>query len=107
MACQHITKETFEDFVMNLGKPVLLDFWAPWCGPCQQLGPIVEQIGDKREDFTVGKVNVDEEAELARQFQVRSVPTLIVVKGGEVTAKAVGFRTREEILELMDEPTNQ
>ena len=102
MACTNITKESFDEFVMNIGKPVLLDFWAPWCGPCKQVAPIVEAIGEEREDIIVGKVNVDEEMELAQRFRVLSIPTLVVVRGGEVTAKAVGFRTREEILKLIE-----
>ena len=102
MACTNITKESFDEFVMNIGKPVLLDFWAPWCGPCQQVGPIVEGIGEDREDIIVAKVNVDEEMELAQRFRVMSIPTLVVFKGGEVSAKAVGFRTREEILKLIE-----
>jgi len=101
MAHLNVTRENFDDLIMNIGKPILLDFWAPWCGPCQQLSPILEQIAEEQEDFIVGKVNVDEEMDLARQFRVMSIPTLIVVKGGEVTGKAVGFRNRNEILELM------
>lgn len=101
MAYQNITRENFDELIMNIGKPVLLDFWAPWCGPCQQISPIVEQISDEQEDIIVGKVNVDEEMELARRFRVVSIPTLVVFKGGEVTGKAVGFRTREEILALI------
>ena len=101
MAHLNVTKENFDDLIMNIGKPILLDFWAPWCGPCQQIGPILEQIAEEREDFIVGKVNVDEEMDLARQFRVMSIPTLVVIKGGEVTGKAVGFRNRNEILELM------
>ena len=102
MACTNITKESFDEFVMNIGKPVLLDFWAPWCGPCKQVAPVVEGIAEDREDIIVGKVNVDEEMELAQRFRVMSIPTLVVFKGGEVTAKAVGFRTREEILNLIE-----
>ena len=102
MAYQTVTKENFDELLMNIGKPLLLDFWAPWCGPCKQVGPIVEQIAEEREDFIVGKVNVDDEMELAQRFRVLSIPTLVVIKNGEVTAKAVGFRTREEILKLME-----
>ena len=101
MAYLNITKENFDELIMNIGKPVLLDFWAPWCGPCQKVGPIVEQLGEELEDIIVGKVNVDEEMELAKQFRVMSIPTLVVIKGGEVSAKAVGFRSREEILALI------
>ena len=101
MAYLNITKENFNELVMNIGKPILLDFWAPWCGPCMQLSPIIEQLGNELEEVIVGKVNVDDEMELAQQFRVLSIPTLIVVKGGEVTGKAVGFRTKEEILSLI------
>ena len=102
MAYQTVTKENFDELLMNIGNPLLLDFWAPWCGPCKQVGPIVEQIAEEREDFIVGKVNVDDEMELAQRFRVLSIPTLVVIKNGEVTAKAVGFRTKEEILKLME-----
>ena len=102
MAYQNITKTSFDELIMNIGKPVLLDFWAPWCGPCKQIAPIVEAIAEEREDIIIGKVNVDEEMELAKRFRVMSIPTLVVMKGGEVTAKAVGFRTREEILKLIE-----
>ena len=101
MAYLNITKENFNELVMNIGKPILLDFWAPWCGPCMQLSPIIEQLGNELDDIIVGKVNIDDEIDLARQFRVMSIPTLIVVKGGEVTGKAVGFRTKEEILTLI------
>ena len=102
MAHLDITKESFNELLMNIGKPILLDFWAPWCGPCQQIAPILEQISSQREDIIVGKVNIDEQMDLARDFRIMSIPTLVVVRGGEVTAKAVGFRTREEILKLLE-----
>ena len=102
MAHLDITRENFDEFVINIGKPVLLDFWAPWCGPCKQIAPIVEQIAAERDDIIVGKVNVDDEMELAQRYRVMSIPTLVVLNnGGDVTAKAVGFRTGEEILKLL------
>ena len=101
MAHLDITKENFDELIVNIGKPVLLDFWAPWCGPCKQIAPIVEQIGAEREDIIVGKVNVDEEMELAQRYKVMSIPTLVVLNGGKVAGKAVGFRNRQEILDLI------
>lgn len=103
MALLDVTRENYDEFIVNIGKPVLLDFWAPWCSPCQQIAPIVEQISREREDILVGKVNVDTEAELAQRYQVMSIPTLLVVKGDYVTGKAVGYRNREEILQLLDQ----
>ena len=102
MAHLDITRANFNELIMNMGKAVLLDFWAPWCGPCKQIAPILEQIAAEREDILVGKVNVDEEMDLAREFRIMSIPTLVVIKGGEVTAKAVGFRSKEEILALLN-----
>ena len=101
MAHLDITKENYDELVVNIGKPVLLDFWAPWCGPCRQIAPIVEQIGAEREDIIVGKVNVDEEMELAQRYRVMSIPTLVALEGGKVIGKAVGFRNKEEILALI------
>ena len=101
MAHLDITKENYDELVVNIGKPVLLDFWAPWCGPCKQIAPIVEQIGAEREDIIVGKVNVDDEMELAQRYRVMSIPTLVALDGGKVIGKAVGFRNKEEILALI------
>ena len=101
MAYINITKANLGELLVTTGKPILLDFWAPWCGPCQQITPIVEQIGDEHQDIIIGKVNVDEEMELAQRFRVLSIPTLVVLNGGEVTARAVGFRSRTEILNLL------
>lgn len=102
MSVQTITKENFDALVLQSGRPVLVDFWAPWCGPCRMVSPIVDQIAEERDDIAVGKVNVDEQPELAAQFGVMSIPTLLVFKGGEVAGKAVGARPKEELLKLLD-----
>ena len=101
MSVVHITKANFEELVLNSQKKVLLDFWAPWCGPCQVIGPIVEEIAQEREDVTVGKINVDEEMELAVQFGVASIPTLVVMDQGKVANKAVGYRPKADIEKLL------
>ena len=100
MSVLHITKATFQEEVLNSDKPVLLDFWAPWCGPCRMVAPIVEEIAGEREDVLLGKVNVDEEMELAMQFGVSSIPTLVVMKGGQAVAQAVGYRPKADIEKL-------
>ncbi len=102
MSVQTITKENFDALVLQSGQPVLVDFWAPWCGPCRMVSPIVDQIAEERDDIAVGKVNVDEQPELAAQFGVMSIPTLLVFKGGEVASKAVGARPKEELLKLLE-----
>ena len=96
----HITKENF-DAIVGGDKPVLLDFWATWCGPCRMIAPIVEEIAAEREDIVVGKVNVDEEMELAVKFGIVSIPTLILLKNGMEVEKIVGYRPKEAILEML------
>ena len=101
MAYQNITKTGFDEFIMNIGKPVLLDFWAPWCGPCRMVAPIVEEIAEERSDLILGKINVDEEMELAMKFGIASIPTLIVMKDGKQTAKLIGYRPKADIEKLL------
>ena len=102
MSVHIITKENFDALVLQSGNPVLVDFWAPWCGPCRMVSPIVDEIAGERPDITVGKVNVDEQPELAMQFGVMSIPTLLVFKGGQLSQKAVGARPKEDLLKLLE-----
>ena len=97
MAAIHVTKANFEELVVNSEKKVLLDFWAPWCGPCRMVAPIVEEIAEERDDVILGKVNVDEEMELAVQFGIASIPTLIVMDKGQAVNKMIGFRPKADI----------
>ena len=101
MAVITITKENFPSEVVQSDKPVLLDFWATWCGQCRMVSPIVDQIADERSDIKVGKINVDEQPELAQQFRIISIPTLVVMKDGQIANKAVGAMPKEEILALL------
>ena len=96
-----ITKDNFETEVMHSEKPVLLDFWASWCGPCRMVSPLVDEIADERSDIKVGKINVDEQPELAGTFGVNSIPTLVVIKEGKITNHAVGARPKAQILEML------
>lgn len=98
----NITKETFEALVLASEKPVLLDFWAQWCMPCKMLAPVLEEISAQRQDILVAKVDVDAEPELARKYRVMSIPTVLVMKNGEVVNRSVGFRPMEELLALLD-----
>ncbi len=101
MSVINLNKENFEAEVMGSEKPVLLDFWAPWCGPCRMVGPIIDEIAEENDHIKVGKVNVDEEAELANRFGVMSIPSLFVMKNGEIVAQSVGARSKEQILEML------
>ena len=96
-----VNQENFENEVLKSEKPVLLDFWASWCGPCRELGPIVDALGEELTEVKVAKVNVDEERELAKKYKIFSIPTLLVIKDGEPVNKSVGVKSREEILAML------
>lgn len=101
MSVISISKSNFHDEVMRSDRPVLLDFWAPWCGPCRMVLPLIEEIAKERTDVKVGKINVDEQPELARQFGVMSIPTLVVMKNGRVVQQATGARPKQQILAML------
>ena len=101
MSVTNINKNNFRNEVLNSEKPVLLDFWASWCGPCRMVSPIVDEIAAERGDIKVGKINVDEQPELAAQFGVMSIPTLVVMKGGKVASQMVGARPKSQILAML------
>lgn len=103
MSVVHITKENFEEVVLKSDKKVLLDFWATWCGPCKMIAPYVEEVAQENEHIVVGKIDVDEERDLAIQFGITSIPTLIVMENGQPVAKALGFRQKADIIKLLGE----
>lgn len=100
MAVKHLKTEEFEGTV-GAAPLAMVDFWAPWCGPCRMVGPVLEEIAGERTDIKVGKVNVDEQRELAAAFQIMSIPTLVVMKGGKAVNQAVGARPKEQILAML------
>ena len=101
MSIIHITSENYEAQVLNAAGKVLLDFWAPWCGPCRMIAPFLEEIAAEDESVTIGKINVDEEMALAAQFGIVSIPTLVVMEGGKAVQTAVGYRPKADILKLL------
>jgi len=96
-----LTAQNYEQEVIASDKPVLIDFWASWCGPCRMLSPVVDEISDERDDIKVGKINVDEEPDLSKQFGIMSIPTLVVMDGGQIKNKSVGVIPKEKILEML------
>lgn len=101
MAALHITTENFESEVLNADQPVLVDFWATWCGPCQMLLPVIEELAEEVKDAKICKINVDEQPELAEKYRVMTIPTLAVFKGGKVVEKSVGVIPKDQILKLI------
>ena len=102
MSAMNINKNNFHEEVMNSDKPVLVDFWAPWCGPCRMVVPIVEEIAAEHPEYKVVKVNVDEEAELASRFRVISIPTLVVIRDGQIVEQSIGARPKNQILAMLE-----
>ena len=101
MPAININKNNFQNEVMNADKPVLLDFWASWCAPCRMVVPIIEEIANEREDIKVGKINVDEQPELASKFGIMSIPTLVVMKNGKIVQQVSGARPKDAILRML------
>lgn len=101
MNAVNINKSNFSEEVIHSDRPVLLDFWAPWCGPCRMVAPVLDEIAAERADIKIGKINVDEQPELAGQFGIMSIPTLVVMKNGKVVNQALGARPKDQILALL------
>ena len=103
MSVLHVGKDNFEELVLKSDKKVLLDFWAPWCGPCKMIAPFVEEIAEENDHITVAKINVDEEAEIAIQFGISSIPTLMVMENGQKTGQMIGYRPKADIQKLLED----
>ena len=101
MSAMHINNHNFQEEVIHSEKPVLVDFWASWCGPCRMVGPIIDEIADEHPEYKVVKINVDEEPELSSRYQVVSIPTLMVVKNGQVVKQSAGARPKNQILAML------
>lgn len=101
MSVTAVNQANFQNEVLRADKPVLLDFWAPWCGPCRTLSPVVDEIANERTDIKVGKINVDEQPELASQFNIMSIPTLVVMKRGKIVNQIIGARPKAQILAML------
>ncbi|MBQ2446425.1 MAG: thioredoxin [Oscillospiraceae bacterium] len=101
MEIMHITQDNFDAVVLKSPVPVLLDFWAPWCGPCRAAMPLIEEIAKERQDVLVAKINVDEEPKLSEQFGIMSIPTVVIVKNGQESGRSVGIRSKAKLLELL------
>ena len=101
MSAMHINNHNFHEEVINSDKPVLIDFWASWCGPCRMVGPIIDEIAEEHPEYKVVKINVDEEVELASRYRVSSIPTLLVMKDGQIVQQSVGARPKNQILAML------
>ncbi len=102
MSVLHVKNSDFEEKILKSDKPVLVDFFATWCGPCRMLAPVLEEIASEHPEYVIAKVNVDEEPELARKYNIMSIPALFVIRDGDVTDKAVGYKPKEELLSLLE-----